>query len=99
MEQLQYFFTSIGDAINGALQAIVGFLNVVIAALPNPDPFPTIIDSLDPDTAANLAFGYFWIDSFFGIDVCILILNLWISLMINAAIFAFVYFIVKVIKP
>lgn len=92
---LGYVAEKLGDAVNGVVQVIVSFLNVVIEALPNPDPFPEIIQGMDVSDASGLGFGFYWIDAFFGVDTCTGLIAAWCGLMIASAIFAAVYYAVK----
>lgn len=96
---LGYVATALGQALNGVLQVITDFVNLVIEMLPNPDPFPEIIENLPDSTTADMGFAFYWADSFFGIDVCTTIISAWVAMMIASAVFAFVYWVVKAIKP
>lgn len=99
MDFLGWIAQALGDAVNGILQVIADFINLIIDILPNPDPFPEIINGLTAETAANLGFARFWIDAFIGIDNALMIIGAWAVLMGGAAVFAVVYWVVKAIKP
>lgn len=94
-ELFDYVVEKLGDVINGVIQAVISFLNVVIDTIPNPDPFPVIIQNLDVSTAGNLGFGFYWLDTFVGIDTTMLIITAWVGLMVASAVFAAVYTVTK----
>lgn len=95
MDALQYVATSLGDLVNGVMQTIVSFLNVVIEAIPNPDPFPQIIQNMDASTAGNMGFAFYWLDAFFGVNTCVSILAAWAGMMVASVVFAAVYMAIK----
>lgn len=99
MDFLGYIAQALGDALNGVLQVMVDFINVVIEHVPNPDPFPEIIENLPDSSAADMGFAFYWADAFFGVDVSVGILTAWVGLMVASAVFAFIYWVVKAIKP
>ena len=73
---------ALGDAVNGVLQVITDFINLIIDVVPNPDPFPEIIENLPESATANMGFAWYWIDTFCGVQVCTNILAAWAALMI-----------------
>ena len=95
---IQYVASVLGDFLNGVMQVFISFLNAVIEALPNPDPFPTMIQNMDLSTAGNMGFAFYWIDAFCGVDTCVTILAGWAALMVASSIFALVYVAVKGLK-
>lgn len=99
MDVVNYVFTKLGDVIGGVLQVIVDFFNVIIDALPNPDPFPAIIDSIGQQNASSFGFAGYWLDCSVGIDFASIVLTGWAALMIASAVFAVVYFVLKTVKP
>lgn len=89
----------LGDAVNGVLQVIADFINLIISIIPNPDPFPEMIDNLGGSTAADLGFARYWLDAFIGIDAAVIMLSAWAAVMVAGAVFAVIYWVVKAIKP
>lgn len=99
MDFIGYIAQALGDAVNGVLQVITDFINLIIEVVPNPDPFPEIIEDLPDSAAADMGFTFYWADSFFGVDMCVNIISAWVAMMIASAVFAFIYWVVKAIKP
>lgn len=89
----------LGAAVNGVLQVITDFINLIIDVLPNPDPFPAMIEQLPTETAVDMGFVWYWLDALVGVETTTGILMAWAALMIGAAVFAVVYWVVKAIKP
>lgn len=89
----------LGDAVNGVLQVIADFINLIINVLPNPDPFPEMIEGMGGNTAADLGFARYWLDAFIGVDVAVGMLAAWAAVMVAGAVFAVIYWVVKAIKP
>lgn len=99
MDFLGTIAIALGDAVNGVLQVITDFINLIIEVVPNPDPFPEIIENLPESTTANMGFAWYWIDTFCGVQTCTTILAAWAALMVAGAVFTVVYWVVKAIKP
>lgn len=99
MDFLGWVADRLGDAVNGILQVVTDFLNLVIEVLPNPDPFPALIEQLPDSTASDMGFAWYWLDAFCGVEVSTTIIGIWVGLMIAGAAFAAVYWVVKAIKP
>lgn len=62
--------------VNGleiASDAITSFANW----LPNPDPFPEMLDNIENNPASELDFAMYWIGNFVDINTIIFILELW----------------------
>lgn len=95
MDALNYIFTVIGDAVNGALQVVTDFLNVLIEVVPNPDPFSEMIDSMPDSVAIDWGFALYWIDNFIGVNEAGAAITVYIAFLAFTAIFAFLYFMVK----
>lgn len=89
----------LGDAVNGVLQVIADFINLIIEIVPNPDPFPELIANLNGTTAANMSFGWYWLDAFVGVEFGSMVIGIWGTLMIASSVFAVIYWVVKAIKP
>lgn len=99
MDPLQTVVQVLGSAVGGVLQVLADFINLIIEILPNPDPFPQMIEDMSVDTAANLGFARYWLDAFAGIEATSMMLGIWATLMIASAVFAVIYWVVKAIKP
>lgn len=92
-------FQVLGDAINGVLQVIADFINLIIEVIPNPDPFPEMIDEMSVSTTADIGFAHYWINSFIGVDYATGVIIAWAALMVASCVFAVIYWVVKAIKP
>lgn len=99
MDVLGLVWQALGDAVNGIIQVVVDFINLIIEILPNPDPFNEMIENMPDEAAFDLGFTRYWLDAFIGIDVATGMLAAFAAVMIAGAVFAVVYWIVKAIKP
>lgn len=99
MDFLGWVAEKLGEAVNGILQVITDFLNLIIDVLPNPDPFPELIENMPDSAAFDMGFGWYWLDAFCGIETSTMIIGVWVGVMIAGAAFAAVYWVVKAIKP
>lgn len=89
----------LGAAVNGILQVIADFINLIIDIIPNPDPFADMVDNLPESAAVDMGFVWYWIDALIGVDVSVGMIAAWAAVMIAGAVFAVVYWVVKAIKP
>lgn len=71
MDSVESLILSILDAVTSAVASLLGFL-------PNPDPFPEILDNLTVTATDGLVVAYSWLDTFFIADVVINMLGLWL---------------------
>lgn len=99
MDALGYVFSAIGSAIGGVLQVLVDFLNLIIEVLPNPDPFPALVESVAVEPSGFTATAFYWLDCFVGVDFGVGVITAWATLMVGSVVFAAVYWVVKTIKP
>lgn len=99
MEVLDYIFTAIGYAVNGVLQVLTDFINLIIEVVPNPDPFQQMIDEMPDSVAIDWGFPLYWIDAFIGVEEAGIAISTYIAMLTFTAIFAFLYFVIKAIKP
>lgn len=90
---------ALGAAVNGVLQVITDFINLIINVVPNPDPFPEMIDNLPEQSAVDMGFVWYWLDAAVGVETTSTILGVWAALMIGASVFAVIYWVVKAVKP
>lgn len=96
---VMYVFNLLGAAINGILQVFTDFLNLVIEMVPNPDPFPEIINSLPEDVVLDSGFYLYWIDAFVGISEANLVIVNFVALWVASLVFALVFKVAGMIKP
>lgn len=87
--------TSLGDLVNGALQVIVDFINLIIGSIPNPDPFGPMIEGMSSGEVVDNGLVFYWLDAFGGVDFVTTAVAVWVGAMIASAVFAFIYWIVK----
>lgn len=59
------------------LRVVSDSISALLGMLPNPDPFPTILDSLSLDSGNSLVVAYYWLDQFFMADVIVTMIGLW----------------------
>lgn len=89
----------LGDAVNGVLQVVADFLNLVISIVPNPDPFPEIIEGMSADTGADMGFAVYWLNNAVDVNAVSALIAAWAGLMVASCVFAVIYWVVKSIKP
>lgn len=98
MEGLDFLFTLIGSAINGAIQVFTDFINLIIEVLPNPDPFPEIIENMPDEVVIDKGFVLFWIDQYIGVTEAEMLITTFTVLWLASLAFAVVYKIAGFIK-
>lgn len=98
MEALNFVFTMIGAAINGAIQVFTDLLNLIIDVLPNPDPFPQIIEEMPSEVTIDKGFVLFWIDKLIGVNNAEMLLTTFTVLWLASLSFAVCYWVAKFIK-
>lgn len=59
------------------LRVVSDTISVLLGMLPNPDPFPAILDGIQLQSNDALVVAYYWLDQFFMADVVIRVLGLW----------------------
>lgn len=77
MELTPDFLVQLLSVILDALTNVIGTL---VGLLPNPDPFPEILDELTIQSNDAVVVAYYWLDSFFIADAVITSLTAWIAL-------------------
>lgn len=92
-------FQVLGNAVNGLLQVIADFVQLLADTLPNPDPFPQIVEELPVDALAGQYWAWHWVDVFVGVDYATGVIGAWAGLMVASVMFAVVYWVVKAVKP
>lgn len=98
-DALQYFFSVIGAAINGALQVFTDFINLVIEVVPNPDPFPEIIANMPNEVVLDTGLYLYWLDALVGVNEATAVISTFVGLWVMSLIFALVFKVVNFIKP
>lgn len=63
--------------ILGAISEMIGSL---LGMLPNPDPFPQILEQLELAGTDSVYVAYYWLDQFFIGDVVVTCLGLWFGM-------------------
>lgn len=59
------------------LATVSDFITTLLGMLPNPDPFPEILDTIELSSSDSLVVAYYWLDQFFIADAVITMLGLW----------------------
>lgn len=98
MDLLGAVFEFLGAALNGAIQVFTDFINLIIVTVPNPDPFPAVIEEMPVEMVIDMGYVWYWIDCFVGIDAAVQLLDLFIVLWIASLVFAVIYKIGSFIK-
>lgn len=99
MDVLGYVFDMIGAAVNGAMQVFTDFLNLVIEVVPNPDPFPEIIQNMPDEVVLDKGLYLYWLDAIVGVEQATIFLNMFITLWVASLAFALIFKVVSFIKP
>lgn len=86
---------SLGDLLGGGLQVIADFINVIIGVLPNPDPFPAMIEEMAWVQGDVWSVSFFWLDSAISIDFFVSVMLVYTGLLISSAVFALVWALIK----
>lgn len=101
MEQtpLDYVFQMLGAAVNGVLQVITDFINLIIEVVPNPDPFPEIIANMPDQLTLDVGMALYWLDAFVGIHEANMLITLFVTGWMLSLIFALIFKLIGMIKP
>lgn len=67
----------IGAIFLDILGTVSDFITTLLGILPNPDPFPQILDELQLTSSDSLTIAYYWLDQFVIADAVITMLGLW----------------------
>ena len=71
----------IGEIFLEILATVSDAITALLSMLPNPDPFPQMLDTIESQGALadNTVFqiAYYWLDSFFIADAVITMIGLW----------------------
>lgn len=67
----------VADVFLSILRTVSDFITTLLGMLPNPDPFPEILDTLSLTSTDALAVAYYWLDQFFVADAVVTMLGLW----------------------
>lgn len=89
-----------GDVVYDFFIAVLnGFIDVVAAlldVLPNPDPFPAMIDDLVVQGGDVVAVAYYWLDAFFVADAVVQIFTAWFALFALAWVIQWLWRLIRV---
>lgn len=86
---------SLGDLFGGALQVVTNILNFLIDVLPNPDPFPGMIEEISWVNGNVWSMGFYWMDTIFDMNFLVQILLFYAGVMAISALFAFIWMLVR----
>lgn len=89
----------LGDAINGIFQVVIDFLNLLADILPNPDPFPGMIEQIPDGQLYDFGFAAYWLDVIISIDFLWSAITVFYIAMAAGMAFAVAYWGIKAIKP
>lgn len=89
----------LGDALNGIFQVICDFLNLLASIIPNPDPFPGMIEQIPDGQLYDFGFAVYWIDVFISIDFLRSAITIFYIAMSAGIAFAVIYWGIKAVKP
>lgn len=67
----------IGQIFLDILTVVSNAITTLLGMLPNPDPFPAIIESLEFGATDAVTVAYYWIDQFIIADAVISMLGTW----------------------
>lgn len=70
----------IGHVIVDFINLLASVIQPVAAILPNPDPFPTIIDSLSIDGGSPGAIAYFYLNQFIDLNFIFGVMVTWFTM-------------------
>lgn len=90
---------NIGQALNGAIQVLCDFLNLIASLVPNPDPFRQVVTNLGNEQLGDVGFYMYWLDCFIGVDRAAELLDMFFLLWTASLVFALIYRIGMMIKP
>lgn len=96
---ITYVFSVLGDALNGLFQVVVDFFNLLVSVIPNPDPFPEMINNMPDGALYDFGFAAYWLDVFIGIEFMRNGLTVFFAMLIAALVFTFVFSTLKMLAP
>lgn len=67
----------VGQIFLSILATVSNSITALLSLLPNPDPFPQILDGMTVTSSDAMAVAYYWLDKFFIADAVITVLGLW----------------------
>lgn len=67
----------IGEIFLSILETVSNSITALLSLLPNPDPFPEILDDLTLTGNDAMSVAYYWLDQFFIADAVVTVLGLW----------------------
>lgn len=92
-------FQVIGDLFQGVTQTVTNVLNMLIEWMPNPDPFPDMILSMNDSTPSDVAtIAVWWLDTLIDINWAVDVIIGWAALMAASAFIALVWWCVTSVR-
>lgn len=67
----------IGEIFLSIMETVSNSITALLSILPNPDPFPEILDDLSLTGNEAISIAYYWLDQFFIADAVVTVLGLW----------------------
>lgn len=68
---------NIAEVFLDILTVISNSITELLSILPNPDPFPVIIENLELSGTEPVAVAYYWLDQIFYADAVVSVLGTW----------------------
>lgn len=92
-------FWEIPNFFAGVSQAFTDSINALYSLIPNPDPFPAIIDNLDTSGNADIVgFVTFWLDTAYDIEFIQEMFGYWAEMMVVSVGIMVVWKIINLIR-
>lgn len=67
----------VGSIFLSILATVSDSITALLSMLPNPDPFPEILDNMTLTGTESVSVAYYWLDQFFIADAVVTVLGLW----------------------
>lgn len=67
----------VGSIFLSILATVSDSITALLSMLPNPDPFPEILDNMTLTGTEAVSVAYYWLDQFFIADAVVTVLGLW----------------------
>lgn len=94
-----FTFDTISKAVEmiivGFINAIADFVNAIANAVPNPDPFPPVIENLVIDDGSIGAQAFFFLNQFVDIGTIVGIIAAWFPMFAMAWVFQLLWNLAK----
>lgn len=67
----------VGDLFLQILTVVSDMITALVGMLPNPDPFPAILEEVSLESSDMMVIAYYWLDQFIMADAVITMFGLW----------------------